>query len=198
MPEGQTGAGAAGWILAGGASRRMGRDKALLEWGGRPLALHIARLLETVVSTVAIVGPPERYAHLGLRVVPDLRPGEGPLAGIEAALAATPAEWNLIVACDQPMLDAAFVTALQRTSLASQADCVIPGSPLEPQPLCAGYHRRCLPCVREALNRGERRVRDLLRRLQVDWLPLGDTSRLAGANTPEEWLSLVQSEKASL
>src|ERR1700690_1848525 len=89
----------AGFILAGGASSRMGRDKGLLDFGGVPLILHTARLLESLVAEVTVVGSPHRYAALGLRAIADeddgqaqdgpQKPGCGPLAGIAAALAAT-------------------------------------------------------------------------------------------------------------
>ena len=102
----------AGFILAGGASSRMGRDKGLLDFGGVPLILHTARLLEPIVAQVTIVGSPSKYAKLGLHAIADDaraqggpdRPGRGPLAGIAAALTATHSRWNLIVACDLPYL----------------------------------------------------------------------------------------------
>src|ERR1700704_5665452 len=95
----------AGFILAGGASSRMGRDKGLLDFGGVPLILHTARLLEPLVAEVTVVGSPGRYAKLGLRAIADEAqakcgpdgPNCGPLAGIAAALAATRSSWNLIV-----------------------------------------------------------------------------------------------------
>src|SRR6516162_9227963 len=100
------------FILSGGASSRMGRDKGLLKISGQPLIVRIARLAEPLVSSVVIVGPPERYGTLGLRVIADRAFGDrgensilqGPLAGIATALAATSTPWNLILACDLPYL----------------------------------------------------------------------------------------------
>jgi len=109
----------AGFILAGGASSRMGRDKGLLDFGGIPLILHTVRLLQPLVAEVTIVGSPSRYASLGLRAIADTdhtqaldgpdRPGIGPLAGIATALSATHSPWNLIVACDLPYLSAKWL-----------------------------------------------------------------------------------------
>ncbi len=62
----------AGFILAGGASSRMGRDKGLLDFGGVPLILHTARLLESLVAEVNVVGSPSRYESLGLHVISDM------------------------------------------------------------------------------------------------------------------------------
>src|SRR6202161_2669979 len=91
----------AGFILAGGASLRMGRDKGLLDFGGVPLLLRTARLLEPLVAKVTVVGTPHRYAALGLHLIADEAQseggletkGQGPLAGMAAALAATHSPW---------------------------------------------------------------------------------------------------------
>ena len=77
----------AGFVLAGGRSSRMGRDKSLLELDGEALVARAARRVEAAAGCVAIVGHVGRHGHFGWPVVADLRPGEGPLAGIEAALA---------------------------------------------------------------------------------------------------------------
>src|ERR1700687_4076457 len=107
----------AGFILAGGVSSRMGRDKALLDFGGIPLIIHTARLLQPLVAEVTVVGSPGRYTKRGLRAIADNAeaqdapdgPGRGPLAGIAAALYATRSPWNLIVACDLPYLSAKWL-----------------------------------------------------------------------------------------
>src|SRR5436305_14932538 len=111
-----------GWVLVGGKSSRMGRDKALLEdASGEPLALRLAALRRGVCGEVALIGDPSKYADLGLRVFPDNFADAGPLAGIEAALRVTSAEWNLIVACDMPALDPAIFEQL----FAAGGDCVL-------------------------------------------------------------------------
>ena len=76
----------AAFILAGGTSERMGQDKALLELGGAPMVTRMERLAQPYVASVAIVAPQERYAQLGLHIVPDRWPGAGPLGGIATAL----------------------------------------------------------------------------------------------------------------
>src|SRR5579862_3839386 len=106
---------AAGFVLAGGRSRRMGRDKALLPYRGAPLIAHVAGTVEKVLDDsghVAIVGAPDRYRDLGYRVLADLFPGCGPLGGIVTALSLAESDWNLIVACDMPNLDPADLRKL--------------------------------------------------------------------------------------
>jgi molybdopterin-guanine dinucleotide biosynthesis protein A len=161
---------AAAFVLAGGASARMGRDKALLAIGGVPVILRTARLAEPLVSGVTIIGAPEKYAALGYRALSDLEAGQGPLGGIATALAATVCEWNLVLACDLPFLTAEWLRFLVRRALASRADAVIPVSGQGAQPLCAMYASRCGPAVRAALARGVRKVTDGLAGLDVDWL----------------------------
>src|SRR5437763_12141966 len=102
----------AGFVLVGGASSRMGRDKARLPFRGRTLVEHIAAAVAEAAGSVTLVGAPERYQSLGLPIIPDTRPGEGPLAGILAALGASQAGWNLIAACDMPVISAPFLKSL--------------------------------------------------------------------------------------
>jgi molybdopterin-guanine dinucleotide biosynthesis protein A len=185
----------AGWVLTGGRSSRMGTDKALLEVDGRPLALRVADEITKVCGSVTLVGDPARYASLGLPVVPDRFADQGPLAGIEAALSASEADWNLVVACDMPSLNAASIEALFAEAEASPAidaiDVVVPEhSDGKREPLCAVYHRRCAPAVREALDAGTRAVTAMqaslaaqsrLRYVRVDW-----PEEFANLNTPED------------
>jgi molybdopterin-guanine dinucleotide biosynthesis protein A len=92
-----------GYVLAGGNSSRMGRDKALLELGGKPLVLHAVTKLRRLCNEVSILGNnPELETHAPL--VRDLHKGCGPMAGIEAALLSSKHEWNLILPVDVPFL----------------------------------------------------------------------------------------------
>jgi molybdopterin-guanine dinucleotide biosynthesis protein A len=90
----------AGFVLVGGNSSRMGRDKARLPFHGTTLVEHVASTVADAAGSVTLVGAPERYASLGFPMLVDSRTGAGPLAGIHTALASSPAAWNLIVACD--------------------------------------------------------------------------------------------------
>src|SRR5690349_521379 len=101
-------------ILAGGQSRRMGRNKALLR-----LTPDRPTLIEEVAATVAPLGPillvtntPDAYAFLDLPMVPDARPGAGALGGLYSGLLATACPFNLVVACDMPFLQPALLRAL--------------------------------------------------------------------------------------
>jgi molybdopterin-guanine dinucleotide biosynthesis protein A len=179
-----------GWVLTGGRSSRMGIDKALIEIDGRPLALRVADELAKVCDGVALVGDPERYSHLGLPVIPDSFPGQGPLAGIEAALAASHSEANLILACDMPALDPAVVEQL----FSAHSDCAVPQYPDgKTEPLCSVFSRRCHPVIREALETGVRKVTDCHRLLEtrgfaLSYVPVENISHFENLNTPEDLL----------
>ena len=179
----------AAWVLAGGRSTRMGTDKARAKLDGRALALRVADEAAAVCGSVSLVGDPLLYAQFGLPVIADRFPGLGPLSGMEAALAATNCEANLIVACDMPALRPRLLEDL----FAPEADCVIPrhdDGRLEP--LCAVYQRRCHPVIQAALETGIRKVTDALRlfpqhSLAIRFLRVADPAAFANLNTPEDW-----------
>lgn len=181
----------AGWVLTGGRSSRMGQDKALIEVAGRPLALRVADSIAAACGRVTLVGDPARYAALGLPVIPDLHPDLGPMSGIEAALVATEADWNLIVACDMPALDAGSLQELFRAAEASESDIAVPAhSAGLTEPLCAVYHRRVAGSVREALEAGNRKVIEFQASFQkgsrVIYVRVQKSEQFANLNTPDD------------
>ena len=182
----------AGFVLAGGRSSRMGRDKALLELDGAALVARAARCVAEAAGTVAVVGDPRRYGQFGWPVVADLRPGDGPLAGIEAALDSPyAAEWNLIVACDMPHLDRALLARLLAEARLHNPDCVVTRTARGVEPLCAVYRRSFLNVARQELDAGQRKVRDAFAGLQVIHLWIDDEGAVTNVNTPDEWRALA-------
>jgi len=157
-----------GFILAGGVSSRMKRDKALLEVGGAPLLVRTARLLESVVGPPSVIGDPATYESLALPVIADDWPGAGPLGGIATALRVSNASWNLVVACDLPYLTSDWLNFLVARAVASAADAVVPINERGAEPLCAMYHKRAEPAIRVALESGIRKVTDGLQNIRVE------------------------------
>jgi len=178
----------AGWVLIGGRSSRMGVDKALLSIEGQPLALRVAGEVARVCGSASLVGDPEKYRALGLPIVPDEFHGLGPLAGIEAALRVTAADWNLIVACDMPALDPSLLGKLFEACLAGgNADGALPAyADGRVEPLCGVYHRRCHPSIRAALEAGVRKVTDSLGTLEIRYVGVASDAPFANLNTPED------------
>jgi molybdopterin-guanine dinucleotide biosynthesis protein A len=202
-------------ILAGGHSTRMGTDKALLRaWPGGPAMIEMvaARLLEAGLPPALLVtNTPERYAFLGLRMVPDDLPGAGPLGGILTALVHSPLPRVLVVACDMPLLNPDLLRYM--ASLPDDADAIVPRhagledtAALRPEPLHAIYSRRCIEPIRRRLERrggkiplGSGSVVSLLGELNVkyveeDELRAHDPYLLSfrNINTPQEWAEYLR------
>ena len=182
----------AGFVLVGGRSSRMGRDKARLPLHGKTLVEHVASAVAEAAGSVTLVGAPDRYQSLGLPILPDSRPGAGPLAGIHTALSASRADWNLIAACDMPVISAPFLQSLLAAAESSAADCLIPsGASGLPEPLCAVYHSRCRAAIQAALDRGVRKVMDGLAGLRIATRSVPDSDWFRNVNTPEEWANYL-------
>ncbi len=160
----------AGFVLAGGESSRMGRDKALLELEGVPLVMRAARLVKSVASTATVIGPLHAFQPLHLRAIPDDWPGAGPLGGIATALRASEAPWSLVIACDLPYLTREWLEYLATCAMSSPADAVLPRNDLGDEPLCAMYNKRCESAIWLALDRGTRKVTQGLSGLAVEYI----------------------------
>jgi len=201
---------AAAFILAGGRSSRMGRNKAWLDLAGAPLVLRIARAVEPLVSSVTVIGPPAsdagRFEAVGLAAIADRIPeraasaesSSGPLGGIVTALNATRCSWNLMLACDLPYITTAWVEWLLGRAVASEgatgAQAVVPERTGGVEPLAAVYRKECAQVLGEVLGRGVRKVSEALRDLRVarileaEWRALDPEGNvLANMNTPEEY-----------
>lgn len=177
-------------LLAGGASRRMGRDKAQLPWQGGTLVTHIAAQLRRLTGDLVVsANDPAPFAGLGVPVVVDRQPGEGPLMALASCLAVARRDLNLMVGCDMPYIPGPAVRAL--LARAGDADAVVPRGPDgRAEPLFALYRRSCLPAAEAVLARGGRRLHDLLDSVRVRWveaaeLPLGGWQR--NLNTPADY-----------
>ena len=184
----------------GGASSRFGRDKALVDVGGKPLALHVADIVSKASGEITLVGDPALYEHLGPPVIPDQVQRFGPVAGIAAALAHTSAEWNAIVACDMPRLRTTFLEHLFRLAESTAAPAVVPIQPDgREQPLCAVYSAQLREPMAEAMRSGIHKVREALNAVDVRFVlppeyaqidPSGEV--FANVNTPEQLRRAVQ------
>jgi molybdopterin-guanine dinucleotide biosynthesis protein A len=143
-------------VMAGGKSRRMGRDKAWLEVGGVPLVRRAIAALEPLADEVFVVANDERYRSLGVRVAADRYPGGGALGGIATAVAEAAHDVVLVAACDMPFLDSAVWRILLEG--AAEADVVVPRVRGELETLHAVYSKACLPGMERALAEGRLRV----------------------------------------
>ncbi|MGA3027852.1 MAG: molybdenum cofactor guanylyltransferase [Bryobacteraceae bacterium] len=181
----------AGFVLAGGRSSRMGRDKALIRHWGVPLVVRAAAAVADAAGSVTILGDPGLYGRFGWPILADAAPDLGPIGGLLTALEHTGAEWNVLVACDMPELSSDLLRQLLRKTVRARGRCVAPVTGDGFEPLCAVYRRSALPEVRSAIAAGRLKMRDLLARL--DALPVTglDAAFFRNVNTPEDWSSYL-------
>ena len=177
----------AGFVLTGGRSTRMGRDKALLPIEGSLLVQRTAEVVRAAAGSVTLIGAPGRYTHLGLPVLPDLVDNCGPICGLHTALKTTAADWNLIVACDMPGLTAGFLGNLLAAAKQLGCACLVPKTDSGLHPLCGVYHRRAGDVVEFAIHHNSFKMHDLLKSLGAASWPVADASLLENVNTPLEW-----------
>jgi molybdenum cofactor guanylyltransferase len=177
-----------GAVLAGGASRRMGRPKAFVEVDGTAMARRVADTLAEsgCRPVVAIGGDAEAMAGLGISTVADSHPGEGPLGAIITALEHAAPCSVLVAACDLPWLDAATVAAL---IAARRGDVdVVAAATDRIEPLLSLWSPAALEHARAAFVAGERAVHVVLEGLRVHTVEVAP-SALRNVNRPDDLLA---------
>ncbi len=187
-----------GFVLVGGLSKRMGRDKALLPLGGVPMALLQAQKLERVCGGVAFVGKePGPLAELGYPFVADVASERAALHGLLAALEWSPEAQTVVLAADVPRVSETLLAALLARLAASGAPAVVPTDAGHPQPLCAAWSKEALPALRLAVAAGDLSLRGAVESARALVLSEEETALLPGfatgafrnVNTPEEYLA---------
>jgi len=180
------------FVLAGGQSTRMGREKAMLELGGRTLLERALQLALTVAAEAMVVGSRGEFERYG-RVLEDVYPGQGPLGGIHAALWASPTDLNLILAVDTPFLEARFLEFLVAQARESGAVVTLPRTADGFHPLAAVYRRAFRETAEQALAEGRNKIDALFAQVEIRVLEEEELRRFAFApaifenlNTPEE------------
>jgi molybdenum cofactor guanylyltransferase len=182
----------AAFILAGGASRRMGTDKSQLRLEQQTFTERIAETLLQITNSVSVVG--RDSDEFSLPSVADVYPKWGALAGIHAALAACSREWAIVVACDLPFFTSELFSYLAGQRMDHEA--VVPvQEDGRPQPLAALY--RVDPCLRRAtdlIEAGRRRPVDLLEAVNTRWVAFNELRNFARSqsffvniNTPDDY-----------
>jgi molybdenum cofactor guanylyltransferase len=172
----------AGYVLAGGGSRRFGRDKALVDIDGEPMLARMIALLRGVPMAVKMIAGRGKYESFGVKIVEDRWPGEGPMGGISTALedsakSATPYEWNLIVSCDMPFLTREWIAFLCERARNSEAQVILAHSAHGPEPLCACWRSDAAETLLAAFERGVRKVTEGISLLRAEVLDERDWKR---------------------
>jgi len=159
-------------ILAGGGSRRMGRDKSLLPLDGQPMLAHvIAALMPLNLPILLVTNTREVHAPFDLPMVGDLHPGLGALGGLHSALTHITTDAALLVACDMPRLNTMLLADLiGLTESHPDSDAIVPRIAGRAQPLHAVYQRRVLTTLESQIESGRLALNALLDLLSVRWV----------------------------
>ena len=173
-------------ILAGGESLRMGLDKALLEVGHQTLIGHIADQLAFFPERLIGSNDPDKLAFLGIPVVPDQRPGCGPLMGILSCVDRAAHDLCFVTGCDIPTLDRRFI--LHLLAEAHEHDIVMPRlADGRVEPLLAVYRKTVVPVAQAIVERGGRRIVELFDHLRVRFVSGQSLSWYRNLNTMEDY-----------
>lgn len=185
-------------LMAGGQSKRMGTDKGLLPFMGRPMALYILDQVANLSEDIFIVSNrPDAYHQMTDNIYPDKIAGIGALGGIHSALVYAQHALCLVLACDMPFVSKDLTGYLvERTE---RVDAVIPdlgGNKLEP--FRALYRQTCLPVIEAAIEAGQRKAVSFLPQVKATYISKAELERLnpsldsfLNINTPED---LVEAE----
>ncbi len=179
-------------VLAGGKSTRMGRDKALLPLGDRTMIEHIVDQLRPHFAEVLIsANDPARYEFLGLEVVPDRRPGLGPMMAVASALERSSHDLSFVIPCDVPRVRVRLLTRLLRAAR-SGADVVVPITPEgQLEPLFAIYRRTTRPALDRALSQGGRRIISVYDEVRTTYVSMATEDRLFNVNTVADYEEML-------
>jgi len=184
-------------IQAGGQSSRMGEDKALKTFLGRPLIQRVIERLASIADELIVTtNRPEDYSFLSLRLIPDLKPGRGALGGLYTAIASASHPFVAVVACDMPFASATFFDAATKLMVQEGVDVVIAKTDEGYEPLHAIYRgETCLPAIEAAINADQWKVIAWFPQVKVRVLTPEEIKRYDPAglafwnvNTPEEFI----------
>ncbi len=190
-------------VLAGGQSKRMGRDKAFLEVSGRPVIEQVLDQVRPLTDDLFIsANAPEKYTPLGLPIVPDIYPDKAALGGLYSVIRAARYDHVLVVACDMPFLNVALLQHL--VDLAPTADVVVPLiNPPQPETLHAVYSKNCLPAIEQRLLANQLRVIGFFEDVSVRYIERDEVGRFdpqfqsfINMNTPEDWAKVQEIAQA--
>ena len=183
-------------IQAGGQSSRMGEDKALKIFLGRPLIQRVADRLTPIADEIIVTtNRPDAYAFLNLRLFADIKPERGALGGLYTAIASATQPIVAVVACDMPFASPRLIETMSRLLVEEEADVVIAKSEEGYEPLHAVYRREaCLPAIEKSIDADQWKViawfpQVKVRVLTMDEIKSADPEGLAfwNVNTPEEF-----------
>jgi molybdopterin-guanine dinucleotide biosynthesis protein A len=190
-----------GAVLAGGQSRRYGKNKAFEVFEGKRLVDRAVEAARAFCDPVLLVANDlSLYIDVNATLVQDFAPFQGPLVGLYTALLFSPNDWVFVRATDMPVLVPDLLSMM--LDMRGSFDVVVPMSGNDFEPLMALYHKRCIPAIANMIDRSEKRVMSFYKSVRVRTIsekrwravdPAGVS--FANVNTPEDWNKIVWNSK---
>lgn len=181
------------YILAGGRSKRMRRNKALLIIDDVPVIERVVRVIPTQTGCIKIVtNSPAEYSFLGLPMIGDVHRNVGPIAGIHAGLLDSGSEASFFLACDLPFISTATIEMV--CNRYSNQNALAIRIERGPEPLCAIYSRTCLSVIEIQIKKKQVSLHGLLSAVKAEFVELTNARALFNLNTPGDLREITRNE----
>ncbi|MCP4599940.1 MAG: molybdenum cofactor guanylyltransferase [Proteobacteria bacterium] len=179
-------------IMAGGESQRMGTDKSQLPIGERPMIEYVLNQLRPYFQQICIsANDIERYASLGVEIVPDRIPGKGPVMGLISVINASDQDLNFVQACDIPETDISLVAKMLKS--AEGYDAVVPQTPDGyVEPLFAVYRKSALKSMEHVLKHEHGKASRIVAHCRARLIDLESSDHLRNLNTIVDYQSFLK------
>lgn len=161
-----------GIVLSGGKSSRMGQDKGLCMFRGKPLIEYVVDVISPFCGEIIIGANQDSYQRFDHRVVPDRIEGIGPAGGILSCLSASNSEHNLVVSCDIPMISQGLIGHI--FSSVQNFDAVIPIYKNQVEPMCAYYNHRVVDHFEKSVGQGQYKLQDIIKGINTRYVHIHD------------------------
>lgn len=173
--------------MAGGKSSRMGTDKGLLEFDGRPLVQYGIYLLLGCFPEIYISTNHADYEQFNLPIIPDIHRKCGPMGGLHAVLSTIKTDYCFIISCDMPFVEWPILNKILKNC--NDFQITIPRIGEQIEPLCAVYAKNLLPEVEKRIETGNFKMHDLIRNAKTNYIDFDSSEPFFNFNTMEEFRS---------
>lgn len=170
-----------GIIFAGGKSSRMGMDKGLVLYKGKPMISYSIDLLSLYCSRILLSASIDVYDSLGLERVPDILDNIGPISGLLSCLRKSTTEINICLPCDVPEIPSDVIKYLLRIANENKGKCIIPLTP-KAEPLIAVYPKQLTPVLESLISKREYKMTSIFEHFPVKYIPLGEFPLMSNKN----------------
>lgn len=148
--------------MAGGKSSRMGTDKGLMDFKGKPMVQYAIDLLSGIFETVVISANHPAYEQFGLKVIPDIHQNCGPIGGLHAVLSNLETKHAFVLSCDTPLMDES--TLKQLLEAMNGESMVVPEVANNFEPLCAIYSVQLVDELEKRIKSGDLKMHQMIKK----------------------------------